>query len=250
MKEFQVAYSSWFNMWNRIHCGIQCCKRSCLLRKFICELGVVSLVEGLVLLYCDSTCVIAQTKEPKFYKRIKYILRRYHLIRKIIDRGDIEPLKIDEKKNLIDSFTKTLETKEFDDYKCKKGITNKPMVAKSLWRCNIICQKMQPILTNHKLQKWDRMPLTRNLASQPFERCGIDFMEPISPASRLLLWDPSQYIIMAMDYFTKWAEARAIQKLEVRSTTKFLYERAISRFGCPLELVSNRGSHFLNEVIL
>ena len=45
-------------------------------------------------------------------------------------------------------------------------------------------------------------------------------------------------------------EERATHKVDARSTAKFLYEQVISRYGCPLELISDRGSHFLNEVIV
>ena len=60
------------------------------LRKFIIELGVIPSIDGPVLLYCDSSSVIAQAKEPKSHYRIKHILHRYHLVREIMNRGDIE----------------------------------------------------------------------------------------------------------------------------------------------------------------
>ena len=68
------------------------------LRKFIDELGVVLSINGPVLLYCNSTGAIAQAKKLKFHQRTKHILHRYHLIREIMERGDIELQKIDEKK--------------------------------------------------------------------------------------------------------------------------------------------------------
>ena len=82
------------------------------------------------------------------------------------------------------------------------------------------------------------------VAWQPFEKWGIDFIGPISPASNL-----NRYIITATDYATKWAEAKACINADARSTAKFLYENVITRFGCPLEIISDQGSHFLNEVI-
>ena len=85
-----------------------------------------------------------------------------------------------------------------------------------------------------------------NLATQPFEKWGIDFVGPISPTA---INNQARYIIVATDYFTKWAEARATCKADARSTAKFLYEQVISRHGCPLELISDRSVHFLNEVI-
>ena len=67
-------------------------------RKFISELGVVPSINGLVLLYCDSTRAIAQAKEPKSHQRTKYILYWYHLVYEIVDRGDVELLKMMKKK--------------------------------------------------------------------------------------------------------------------------------------------------------
>ena len=93
-------------------------------------------------------------------------------------------------------------------------------------------------------QKADFNTLNPVVAWQPFEKWGIDFIGPISPASNL-----NRYIITATDYATKWVEAKACVNADVRSTAKFLYENVISRFGCPLEIISDQGSHFLNEVI-
>ena len=65
-------------------------KEAMWLWKFINELGVASSIDDPILLYCDSTRVIAQAKEPKSHEHTKHILRRYHLIRKIMDRGDVD----------------------------------------------------------------------------------------------------------------------------------------------------------------
>ena len=87
------------------------------MKKFITKLRVVSFLDGPILLYCDSTGAIAQAKELKSHHKIKHILRCYHLVREIMDRGDIKLKKIDEKENLADPFTKALGIKEFDDHK-------------------------------------------------------------------------------------------------------------------------------------
>ena len=92
------------------------------MRKFIIELGVVPFIDGPILLYCDSFSAIAQMKEPKLHHCTKHILHCYHLVREIVNRGDVELQKIDEKKNLANPFTKALEIKEFDDFKWKMGI--------------------------------------------------------------------------------------------------------------------------------
>lgn len=90
------------------------------------------------------------------------------------------------------------------------------------------------------------MPLVPILAQVPFEKWGIDFVGPIAPASK-----PGQkrYILVATDYVTKWAEAIATRTDNASTVATFLYENIITRFGCPKELVSDRGTHFINATI-
>ena len=90
------------------------------------------------------------------------------------------------------------------------------------------------------------MPLVPILAEAPFEKWGIDFVGPIAPASRN---GQKRYILVATEYVTKWAEAIATRKDDANTVAQFLFENIITRFGCPLELVSDRGTHFLNSTI-
>ena len=52
-----------------------------------------------------------------------------------------------------------------------------------------------------------------------------------------------------MDYCTKWVEATALSDNTAASTAKFLYETIWCRFGCPIELISDQGRHFMNKVV-
>jgi hypothetical protein len=54
---------------------------------------------------------------------------------------------------------------------------------------------------------------------------------------------------VATEYLTKWAEAKAVKKADAKQTAIFLYENIIARFGCPKILISDRGTHFINEAI-
>ena len=89
------------------------------------------------------------------------------------------------------------------------------------------------------------LPLHPTLPISPLEKWGIDYIGPIAPMST----KRNQYIIIAVEYLTKWAEAKAIKAADAKQTAIFLHENIISRFGCPKILVSDRGSHFLNEAI-
>jgi hypothetical protein len=58
----------------------------------------------------------------------------------------------------------------------------------------------------------------------PFEKWGIDYIRPIYPTSSRGM----QYIIVATEYLTKWAEAKAIKSADAKQTIIFLYENIIS----------------------
>ena len=88
------------------------------------------------------------------------------------------------------------------------------------------------------------MPLHISLPLVPFEKWGIDYVGPVHPnSSRGMV-----YIVVATEYLTKWAEAKAVKTDTAVHAATFMYENIISRFGCPKILVSDRGSHFLNEL--
>jgi hypothetical protein len=93
---------------------------------------------------------------------------------------------------------------------------------------------------------WNHWPLTPIIPLAPFEKWGIDFIGSISPVSS----QKKRYIILATDYATKWVEARVTRKNDAQTSASFLFEEVMMRFGHPLELVTDRGTHFLNDVIV
>ena len=72
------------------------------------------------------------------------------------------------------------------------------------------------------------------------------YVGPIKPTTK---GSQAIYIIVVTYYLTKWAKAKAVRKVDAKSTAKFLYENIITLFGCPMEIVSDWGTHFINEVI-
>ncbi|KAK8584057.1 hypothetical protein V6N12_068307 [Hibiscus sabdariffa] len=83
-------------------------KEAVWIKKFITELGVIPSISDALDLYCDNNGAIAQAKEPRSHQRSKHILRRFHLIREIIDRGDVEICKVNTDDNIADPLTKPL----------------------------------------------------------------------------------------------------------------------------------------------
>ncbi|TYK02506.1 gag/pol protein [Cucumis melo var. makuwa] len=91
-------------------------KEAVWLRKFLHDLEVVPNMNLLITLYCDNNGTVANSKEPHSHKRGKHIERKYHLIREILQRGDVIVTKIALEHNIIDPFTKTLTTKMFEGH--------------------------------------------------------------------------------------------------------------------------------------
>nr|GFC23565.1 reverse transcriptase domain-containing protein [Tanacetum cinerariifolium] len=73
-----------------------------------------------------------------------------------------------------------------------------------------------------------------------FDVWGIDFMGPF-PSSK-----GNKYILVAVDYLSKWVEAKALPTNDARVAVKFL-KSLFSRFGTPKAIISDRGTHFCNE---
>nr|GEY27433.1 reverse transcriptase domain-containing protein [Tanacetum cinerariifolium] len=69
---------------------------------------------------------------------------------------------------------------------------------------------------------------------------GIDFMGPF-PSSK-----GKKYILVAVDYLSKWVEAKALPTNDARVVVKFL-KSLFSRFGTPKAIISDRGTHFCND---
>ena len=67
-----------------------------------------------ITLYCDNSGVVANSKEPRSHKRGKHIKRKYHLIREIVNRGDVTVSQITSEDNLAYPFTKDLTQETFD----------------------------------------------------------------------------------------------------------------------------------------
>jgi hypothetical protein len=82
------------------------------IRKFVCELGVVPSSSSPMDLCCDNCSAIAQAKKHRSHQKSKRILRRYHLIREIIDRGNVNICKVHMDLNIADPLTKTPLTTE------------------------------------------------------------------------------------------------------------------------------------------
>nr|GEU84014.1 reverse transcriptase domain-containing protein [Tanacetum cinerariifolium] len=91
-----------------------------------------------------------------------------------------------------------------------------------------------------KISQRDEMPQNAIRVCEIFDVWGIDFMGPF-PNSK-----GNKYILVAVDYLSKWVEAKALPINDARVVVKFL-KSLFSWFGTPKAIISDRGTHFCND---
>ncbi|GJY63459.1 reverse transcriptase domain-containing protein [Tanacetum coccineum] len=91
-----------------------------------------------------------------------------------------------------------------------------------------------------KISQRNEMPQNAIQVCEIFDVWGIDFMGPF-PSSR-----GNKYILVAVDYLSKWVEAKALPTNDARVVVKFL-KSLFARFGTPRAIISDRGTHFCND---
>ncbi|GJX59023.1 reverse transcriptase domain-containing protein [Tanacetum coccineum] len=91
-----------------------------------------------------------------------------------------------------------------------------------------------------KISHRDEMPQNAIQVCEIFDVWGIDFMGPFSSSRG------NKYILVAVDYLSKWVEAKALPTNDARVVVKIL-KSLFSRFGAPRAIISDRGTHFCND---
>ena len=74
-----------------------------------------------------------------------------------------------------------------------------------------------------------------------FDMWGIDFMGSFSSSFG------NEYILLAVDYISKWVVAIPSWTNDAKVVVKFLRENIFARFGMPGAIISDQGTHFNNR---
>ncbi|GJU98193.1 reverse transcriptase domain-containing protein [Tanacetum coccineum] len=95
------------------------------------------------------------------------------------------------------------------------------------------CQVHKPVPRNPQ-EKLN--PIT---SPWPFYKWGIDIAGPFPEGPGKV-----KFLIVAMDYFTKWIEAKPVATITGSQVKKFVWENIVCRFGLPGEIISDNGKQF------
>jgi transposase InsO family protein len=74
---------------------------------------------------------------------------------------------------------------------------------------------------------------------QPWETVSTDLVGPLPRSSR-----GNCYVVVMQERFTKRVQCRAVRKATARAVTQALYEEVITRFGCPVTVISDNGTQY------
>nr|GEV80329.1 reverse transcriptase domain-containing protein [Tanacetum cinerariifolium] len=102
-------------------------------------------------------------------------------------------------------------------------------------KCND-CKVHRPV-TRHPQQH-----LTPITAPWPFYKWGIDIAGPFPEGPGKV-----KFLIVAMDYFTKWIEAKAVATITGGQVKKFVWDNIVCRFGIPGEIISDNDKQFADN---
>ena len=92
------------------------------------------------------------------------------------------------------------------------------------------------------INRRNEMPLQEIMVVQILYVWGIDFIGPFPPSFRNL------YILLAVDYLSKWVEAIDCPRNDANTIVGFIQRNILTRFEAPITIISDEGSHFANKL--
>ena len=106
---------------------------------------------------------------------------------------------------------------------------------KKCHKCQIYADKIHipPTLLNVISSPW------------PFSMWGIDMIGMIEPKAS----NGHRFILVAIDYFTKWVKAASYANVTRQVVVKFIKNQLICRYGVPDKIITDNGSNLNNKMM-
>ncbi|KAK8957146.1 hypothetical protein KSP39_PZI000272 [Platanthera zijinensis] len=105
-----------------------------------------------------------------------------------------------------------------------------------------LVQKCKSCQLHANMSHQPLVALTALQGAWPFAQWGIDILGPLPVVS-----GQRKFIIMAIDYFTKWVEVEPLAKITEENAKQFVWKNIICRFGIPAIIIADNGTQFTGK---
>ena len=106
------------------------------------------------------------------------------------------------------------------------------------------CNTCQDCIRIKPPPSYPRAPLQPIATGYPNQIVGVDLVGPFPVTPR-----DNRYILVMVDFFTKWYEAVPIPNAEATTVAQVIFDKWIARWGAPEQLHSDRGSNFESLIV-
>ncbi|GJT63149.1 reverse transcriptase domain-containing protein [Tanacetum coccineum] len=135
---------------------------------------------------------------------------------------------------------------------CSMHLKARPVVAKAIrqgyyWpimhqdAMEEIC-KCDSCQIHSSIPKLPKTLMTSIMAPWPFFQWGMDVLGPLPEALGKL-----RFVIVAVNYFTKWMEAKPLAKTTWKKVKKFVWDNIVYRYGLPKIIITDNGTNFIHD---
>ena len=108
--------------------------------------------------------------------------------------------------------------------------------------CEEYAKKCEPCQLFGSVNHRPSVAFSPSLTPCPFYMWGMDLVGPLPKCS-----GQKQFIIVAVDYYTKWVEAKALARIREKEVVQFFMDFIVFRFGVPRVVVTDNGSQFIGK---
>nr|GEX00458.1 reverse transcriptase domain-containing protein [Tanacetum cinerariifolium] len=177
-----------------------------------------------------------QDAKPRLIRWV-LLLQKFDII--IRDKKGTENLAADHLSRLENPHKDVFENKDMNENFPLETLV-KISSGSTLWDAHNLVKSCDIFQRQGKISQRDEMPQNVIKVCEIFDVWGIDFMGPF-PSSR-----ENMYILVAVDYLSKWVETKALPTNDARVVVKIL-KSLFTRFGTHRAIISDRGTHFCND---
>ena len=108
---------------------------------------------------------------------------------------------------------------------------------------NVVINSCQVCALHKQSSPCDKAPLISTVTGEPFERIAMDLTGPFTTTTT-----GNRYILGIIDHFSKFCVLVAIRNAEAKTVCQAIYNHWITLFGAPIEIISDNGTSFKNDM--